>query len=100
MSIGARSSKPSAGFDQQFPGYIADVAIYHDALSASQVQMLYLAGISLPPSGLSFTNLAGFTKKLTWNYGVLQMATNVDGPFIDITNATPPYKVPFIGIFR
>lgn len=96
MSIGARSSKPSAGFDQQFPGYIADVAIYHDALSASQVQMLYLAGISLPPSGLSFTNLAGFTKKLTWNYGVLQMATNVDGPFIDITNATPPYKVPFI----
>jgi O-glycosyl hydrolase len=96
MSIGARSSKPSAGFDQQFPGYIADVAIYDDALSASQVQTLYLAGISLPPSGLIFTNLTGFTKKLTWNYGVLQMATNLDGPFIDITNATPPYKVPFI----
>jgi O-glycosyl hydrolase len=96
MTIGSRASTPSAGFNQQFPGYIADVAIYNYPLSSSQVQTLYQDGISLPPSGLVFTNLTSFTKKVTWSYGVLQTATNVTGPFTDITNAIPPYKVPFI----
>lgn len=96
MTIGSRASTSSAGFNQQFPGYIADVAIYNYPLSSSQVQTLYQDGISLPPSGLVFTNLTSFTKKVTWSYGVLQTATNVTGPFTDITNAIPPYKVPFI----
>ncbi|HEX3625938.1 MAG TPA: LamG-like jellyroll fold domain-containing protein [Verrucomicrobiae bacterium] len=95
MTIGARSSTPSAGFNQQFPGYIADVAIYNYPLSANQVQTLYLAGISLPSTGLSLTNLNGNAMGLTWIYGVLQTATNVAGPFSDITNVTPPYLAPF-----
>ncbi|HEY1790497.1 MAG TPA: glycoside hydrolase [Verrucomicrobiae bacterium] len=95
MTIGARASTSTSGFNQQFPGYIADVAIYNYPLSASQVQALYQAGISLPSSGLNFTNLSGNEMGLTWNYGVLQMATNVTGPFDDLMNITPPYTVPF-----
>jgi Concanavalin A-like lectin/glucanases superfamily len=94
MTIGARSSHPSSGFDQQFPGYIADVAIYNYALSASQVQTLYQSGFSLPPSGLTFTNLSGNATGLSWNYGILQTATNVAGPYSDLTNVTPPLVIP------
>ena len=94
MTIGARASTPSAGFNQQFPGYIADVAVYNYALSASQVQTLYQAGVSLPPSGLTFTSISGSARELNWNYGVLQSATNVAGPYLDMTNVTPPYVIP------
>lgn len=94
MTIGARASSATSGFNQQFPGYIADVAAYNYALSASQIQALYQAGISLPPSGLTFTNLSGNGTALNWNYGVLQTATNVAGPYTDVTNVMPPYTIP------
>jgi hypothetical protein len=41
------------------------------------------------------TNLSGNAADLTWNYGVLQTATNIAGPFSDLTNIAPPYMVPF-----
>ena len=94
MSIGARATTAASGFTQQFPGYIADVGVYNYALSASQIKTLYQAGVSLPPSGLTFTNVSGSGKSLSWNYGVLQTATNVAGPYMDMTNFTPPYVVP------
>ena len=97
MTIGARAQSAASGFNQQFPGYIADLAVYNYALSASQVQTLYQAGVSLPPSGLSFTNVASDTGiptvELNWNYGVLQSAVNVTGPYKDVTNVTPPYVI-------
>jgi O-glycosyl hydrolase len=95
MTIGSRATTPSSGFNQQFPGYIADVVIYNYPLSASQIQTLYRAGVTLPPSGLIMTNLTGNAAGLTWNYGVLQTATNIAGPFNDLTNITPPYVVSF-----
>ncbi|MGH8023153.1 MAG: LamG-like jellyroll fold domain-containing protein, partial [Limisphaerales bacterium] len=93
MTIGARSSHPGSGFDQQFPGYIADVALYDYALTATQVQSLYLAGVSLPPVNLAFTNVHGGQMSLNWNYGILQTATNLDGPYSDLTDATAPYPM-------
>jgi O-glycosyl hydrolase len=95
MTIGSRSSTAAKGFDQQFPGYIANVAIYNYPLTASQIQTLYQAGVTLPPSGLTFTNLGSNVTGLAWNYGVLQIATNVAGPFTDLTNSTSPYVIPF-----
>jgi hypothetical protein len=94
MTIGSRAQSAASGFNQQFPGYIADVAIYNYPLSASQVQTLYQAGISLSSSGLTFTNLNGNATGLNWNYGVLQTATNIAGPFNDVTNVIPPYIIP------
>ncbi|HEV2327807.1 MAG TPA: LamG domain-containing protein [Verrucomicrobiae bacterium] len=95
MTFGSRSSTPSAGFNQQFPGYIANVTIFNYALNSSQVRTLYQAGISLLPSGLTFTNLSNYATRLTWNYGILQMATNIAVPFSDVTNAGPSYLMPF-----
>jgi O-glycosyl hydrolase len=95
MTIGSRATTSSSGFNQQFPGYIADVAIYNYPLSASQIQTLYDAGVFLPSSGLTFTNLTGNGAGLTWNYGILQTTTNIGGPFNDLTNVTPPYVVSF-----
>jgi hypothetical protein len=59
------------------------------ALSPSQVQTLYQAGVSLPPAGLTLTKL-GSNAGLNWNYGVLQSAMNVAGPYRDLTNAVQP----------
>ncbi|MGH7978295.1 MAG: LamG domain-containing protein, partial [Limisphaerales bacterium] len=89
MTIGARAQSAASGFNQQFPGYIADVAIYNYALTPAQVETLYQSGISLPSSGLIFTNLNG-NAALMWNYGILQNATNISGPYNDLTNVLPP----------
>jgi O-glycosyl hydrolase len=94
MSIGARASTSTSGFNQQYPGFISDVAIYNYALSASEAQTLYQAGVSLPPSGLILTNLGSGGLELNWNYGTLQSATNVAGPYNDLTNVIQPYVMP------
>jgi Concanavalin A-like lectin/glucanases superfamily len=57
MSIGARSSSPANGFDQQFPGTISDVAVYNYALSAAQVAAHYDASGIVPPVNTTPTNL-------------------------------------------
>ena len=93
MTIGSRSSYSANGFDQQFPGYIINVAVFNYALSSSQVQTLYQAGVSFPPVGLTLTNL-GRNAQLNWNYGVLQSGTNVAGPYTDLTNAVQPCLIP------
>jgi hypothetical protein len=94
MTIGSRSSYPTNGFDQQFPGSISDVAIYNYALNPTQIQTLYAAGVSFPPVGLTLANLGGNRIQLNWNYGTLQCAANVAGPYLDMTNATQPYTIP------
>jgi autotransporter-associated beta strand protein len=49
MTIGARSSSATAGYDQQFSGYINDVALFTNAFTSNQVQNEYFqAGI--PPT--------------------------------------------------
>ena len=70
------------------------MAIYNSARSASQIQTLYQSGISFPPVGLTLTNAGGNAMQLNWNYGVLQSATNIAGPYLDMTNATQPYALP------
>lgn len=94
MTIGARASSSTSGYDQQYPGYIADVAIYNYALTATQIQTLYQSGITFPPVGLNFTSQSNNGMQLNWNYGVLQSATNVAGPYMDVTNVTAPYTIP------
>jgi O-glycosyl hydrolase len=45
------------------------------------------------PISLTITNLSGSMARLNWNYGVLQSATNVAGPYSDVPNAAPPYMI-------
>jgi hypothetical protein len=94
MTIGARAQNAASGNNEQFIGRINDVAVFNYALNSSQVQTLYQSGVSLPPAGLTLTNFGGNSAVLNWNYGVLQSAASVAGPYSDLTNAVQPYQIP------
>jgi hypothetical protein len=94
LCIGARATSAATGNNHQFFGMINDVAIFNYALNSNQVQGLHTSGVTLPPAGLSITTLNAGQMQLNWNYGVLQTATNVFGPYSDMTNVVQPYTVP------
>jgi len=56
LTIGARQSGTGPDYDQQFNGYISDVAIYDYALSATQAVTHYLAAGIAPVIALQPTN--------------------------------------------
>ena len=93
MTIGARATSLTSGNTQQFFGFINDVALYNYALSSNQVQTMYQAGASLPPVSLTLTTVDAAHLQCNWNYGVLQSATNILGPYQDQINATQPYTI-------
>lgn len=93
LVIGARASSATSGFNNQFHGWLDDVALFNYALNPNQVQTLYQAGVSLPPAGLTLTTLDSSHLQCNWNYGVLQCATNVAGPYQDMTNMPQPYTL-------
>ena len=43
---------------------------------------------------LSITDLGGGQLQLNWDYGTLQSASNVAGPYSDLPQATGPYTIP------
>jgi autotransporter-associated beta strand protein len=46
-----------------------------------------------PAETLSVTNAGGAQVQLSWDYGTLQTATNVTGPYTDITGAPSPFAI-------
>jgi len=97
MSFGNGDTSSTGGgtFTAQLIGSVAEVALYNYPLAASQVAAHYRAGITLAPGELlNITNLGSAQFKLTWNYGTLQGATNVAGPYLDMPAAASPYLVP------
>lgn len=57
MTIGARSTTPGAGgsFDQQFVGYVNDVAVFNYALTSNQIAAEYYQSGVAPQITLAFT---------------------------------------------
>ena len=73
----------------------SDVAIFYQALTPQQIQNLYLAGVGILIQG---TPDGAGNLVLNWFPGfTLQQANNVQGPYTDISEATPPYSVPITG---
>ncbi len=93
MTIGARAQSATSGNNQQFLGWINDVALFNYALSSSQIQTIYQAGVTLLPVSLTLTNMDNSHLRCNWNYGTLQCATNVAGPYLDMTNMTQPCTI-------
>jgi len=63
-------------------------------LTSRQLQAIYAAAILPPPPlALSIQNIAPDQIQLTWNYGALQFATNVTGPYEDEPGATSPFLI-------
>jgi len=91
-------SDPYSLADRAFNGSIAGVALYNTALSESQLQAMFGAGVGMtgifPPafmgSPLVTTGPNGSQFVLTWSFGTLLQATNAAGPWTP-TGATSPY---------
>jgi hypothetical protein len=78
------------GFNERYwPGNVAQVAFFTNALTALQVQQLYTISTNRLPT-LSIAR-SGANVVLTWNGGTLLSATNVTGPYSPVTGATSPY---------
>lgn len=94
VSIGSRQSGTAAVHDLQFVGTIDEVAIYNKALSAAQVLAHYQAGTNQFVA-LALTNALSGQFQLSWIWpaGTLQSATNVAGPYTNVTGAASPFAV-------
>lgn len=53
-----------------------------------------------PAESLTFTNAGINQTWLNWEYGTLQTATEVVGPYSDITDAVPPYQIPMTNAWQ
>ena len=80
--------------ERYFAGAIAQAAYFTNALTATQIQATWLATTAPTPPAFSVLNQSSNQLELNWTYGTLQTATNVTGPYMEITNQTPPFLVP------
>jgi hypothetical protein len=81
----------TAGSTAQF----SDAAIFYQALSPTTITNLFLAGV-----GVQIVGTPDGSGNLILNWlpgGTLQEATNVNGPYTDVSGATAPYSVPMTG---
>lgn len=82
------------GVGRNFAGQICEVAFFTNGLTAGQVQALYQCAITPLPETLSCAMAGNGQVQLHWSYGILQSATNVPGPYHDLTNTSSPYIAP------
>jgi autotransporter-associated beta strand protein len=80
--------------ERYFAGAIAQAAFFTNALTAAQIQGTYIAATAPPPPAFAPLNESNNQLELNWTYGTLQVATNVTGPYLEVTNQTPPFIIP------
>ncbi|HEX3628381.1 MAG TPA: LamG-like jellyroll fold domain-containing protein [Verrucomicrobiae bacterium] len=80
--------------ERYFAGAIAHAAFFTNALTAQQIQTTYLAATAPAPPAFSTLSQGNNQLELNWTYGTLQTATNVNGPYLAVTNTTPPLTLP------
>jgi hypothetical protein len=92
-TIGNNPNNPDGS--RGFNGAIANMAVFKQALTMSQLETLYNAALGvLPPVTLQIQSLGSNTVQLNWgNLGLLEQATNLSGPWTANTLATSPYTV-------
>ena len=91
MSIGARKSGAATAYDNQFVGYMEEVAIYGSALSTNQVRAHFLAATNRPPVFLSnpFT-LPSATAGQSYSAILSTNASDPNGDAITFANVSGP----------
>lgn len=73
--------------------YLSDVAVFYNALSASNIYNLYISSVG---ELITTTNSTG-NLVLSWPQGTLQAAGQVDGIYTNVPNAVSPHTVPTTG---
>ena len=97
-AVGARgkwkraSGFPQSGEDRVFSGGIDEAAIYNVALTPTQIAAHFSAG-AYGSAPLTVT-LSGANIILNWTTGTLQEATDVTGPYTDVSDISPSVPVP------
>ena len=85
---------PDYGTARLQPGaYIADAAVFTNALTAAQVQGLYNGVAVLGPQTITITH-SGSNVVLSWQHGTLLQSPSVSGPWTTNNAAASPYTVP------
>ncbi|HKW28536.1 MAG TPA: LamG-like jellyroll fold domain-containing protein [Verrucomicrobiae bacterium] len=85
---------PDYGTARLLPGaYIADAAVFNQALTAAQVQGLYNGVAVLGPQYITIAH-SGSNVVLNWQHGTLLQASSVAGPWTTNSAAVSPYTVP------
>jgi hypothetical protein len=92
--LGQDPDNPTA--TKAFDGLIDEVTIFGSALSADQINLLYLAAKGELPPEIGI-NRANQNVVLTWSKGFLLQAPAVTGPWTTNSTATSPYTVPASG---
>jgi len=83
---------PQSGEDRVFSGGIDEAAIYNVALTPARIAAHFSAGAyGSAPLTMS---LSGGNIILNWTAGTLQEATDVAGPYTDVTDISPSVPVP------
>lgn len=80
--------------ERYFAGAIAQAAFFTNALTASQIQSTYIAATAPAPPAFNELSQGNNQLELNWTYGTLQTATNVIGPYREVTDQAPPFIVP------
>jgi hypothetical protein len=75
--------------DDRFKGSIDGVAVFDRALSPSEINLLYSKAVRGDGPGLTIQSANGKIA-VNWNFGALQTATNISGPFADVPRASSP----------
>ena len=84
---------PDYGTARLLPAYIANAAIFNQALTAAQVQGLYNGTAVGGPEKLNITR-SGNNIVLTWQTGILLQASSLTGPWTTNQAAVSGYTVP------
>jgi hypothetical protein len=87
------AGSPDYGTARLMPAYIANAAIFNEALTAAQVLGLYNGTAVAGPQKLNITR-SGNNIVLTWQTGTLLQATSVTGPWTTNSAATSGYTIP------
>jgi hypothetical protein len=78
------------GTTRTFPGAISSVGVFLSALSTSQVEALYNAGVGvLPPPTLNIAKAGAGQVTLSWSSGTLLQAANLTGPWTTNSASSP-----------
>ncbi|HEV2328237.1 MAG TPA: LamG domain-containing protein, partial [Verrucomicrobiae bacterium] len=80
--------------ERYFAGAIAQAAFFTNALTAAQVQSTYVAATAPAPPAFGELSQSNNRLELNWTYGTLQTATNVTGPYLEMTGEGPPLTLP------
>lgn len=88
--IGRDNSANADDGTRTFNGTIDEVAVFLRSLSPSEIQELFVSGLSGRPVRLGVER-SGNNIILSWPSGTLLQADQADGPFTPVPNATSPY---------